>query len=301
MNIKGSLFDGAWYTAYRKSACPLLEKTDVKTPFIVLRNSLRYWCADPFLFWRENTLYIFMELYDVFRQKGVIGYRIMQNGRLSGLHVCLETPYHLSYPYIFEKDGQIYMLPESYQSGKLTLYKAAPFPDHWEPCEDFLQDKAVCDTDYIWNENEEFLLTTPVGGEKFTYDRLEMYRKENGTWQPYCGNPVVQDASRARNAGMPFAYKDRKYRPAQNCSDIYGENLVFHEILQMDEAGYAEKTAFEAAVSDIFIAGSKRKFTGIHTYNRVQEYEVIDLYCSSVFQPVRFLRLLLQKFVRFKG
>lgn len=295
MNIKGSLFDSAWYVALRKADYPIFRNENDQKPFKILNNSLRYWCADPFLFFREEKLYIFMELYDMFAQRGVIGYRVFHHGRLSRIHVCLKTPYHLSYPYVFEKDGEVYMLPESYQSGKLTLYKSTKFPDIWEPCEDLLAEASVCDTDYIRNENGEFLLTTPVFGEKFSYDLLEMYKKEDGVWQK-CGNdPIIRNASCARNAGMPFSYEGKKYRQAQNCSEKYGENLIFHEILKCDGQGYSERKSAEVFVGDIVLAGTKNDFTGIHTYNRTDEYEVIDLYCDSVFQPLRFIRLLMMK------
>ncbi|MGH1560227.1 glucosamine inositolphosphorylceramide transferase family protein [Caulobacter segnis] len=46
---------------------------------------------------------------------------------------CAQEPWHLSYPQVFEADGEIWMLPEAYRSGALTLYRAAAFPDVWEP------------------------------------------------------------------------------------------------------------------------------------------------------------------------
>ena len=43
----------------------------------------------------------------------------------------LEEPHHLSYPQVFARDGEIWMLPEGSGSGKLTLYRASAFPDRW--------------------------------------------------------------------------------------------------------------------------------------------------------------------------
>lgn len=302
MNIKGSLYDSAWCVALRKTDFPIFQNKDDRSSFKILKNSLRYWCADPFLFSRDGKLYIFMELYDMFFQKGVIGYRILHRGKLSRIHVCLKTPYHLSYPYVFEKDGEVYMLPECCQSGKLTMYKAVTFPDHWEPCEDLLTDTAVCDTDYVCNASGEYLLTTPVAIEnnKFVYNTLSLYRKIDGIWQEHGMSPILRDASRARNAGMPFAHEGKQYRQAQNCLDRYGENLIFHEIMKLDENGYAEKKVAEVSVHDISVAGTKRQYSGIHTYNAINGYEVIDLFCASVLQPIRFLSLLLGKLSRRK-
>lgn len=295
MNIKGSLFDGAWYVAFREADRPLMSDIEKHSRFTVIKNTIRYWCADPFLFIHEGNCYIFMELYDTFKQKGVIGYRSYANGKYSRLHVCLETSYHLSYPYIFEKDGNIYMLPESYQSGCLTLYRAECFPDKWVPCDTFIKDTAICDTDYIVSENGEYLLTTPVYGEPFIYDKLYLYKKYGDEWVYHKTNPVIHDASCARNAGKPFMYDGKLYRTAQNCSKAYGENLIFNEVKQMDENGYAEILSAKIYVNNIDTDDHRHNFSGIHTYNRCQHFEVVDLYCGSVFQPMRFLRLLLQK------
>lgn len=33
---------------------------DLETPFTVLKNSRRYWCADPFLYQRDGQYYLFL-------------------------------------------------------------------------------------------------------------------------------------------------------------------------------------------------------------------------------------------------
>ena len=230
MDLVNSLLGEAWFIAYRYSDVPLFCDKKNNDNFFIIKNSIRYWCADPFLFKHGNTTYIFMEIYDNFKQKGCIGYRTIKNGCVSKIHKCLETEHHLSYPYIFEKQGEIYMLPESYQSNNLVLYRAIEFPDIWESCDVFLENISVCDTDYIYNKGQWYLLTTPVDDEKFVYDRLDLYYQKDDVWVPCLDNPVVLDAGRARNAGMPFEYQNCIFRPSQNCSRIYGENLIFNQI-----------------------------------------------------------------------
>jgi hypothetical protein len=55
----------------------------------------------------------------------------------------MAAPHHLSYPFIIEHEGQIYMLPEAYESGRLTLYRAKEFPGGWEPVCDLLDQPAI--------------------------------------------------------------------------------------------------------------------------------------------------------------
>ena len=47
--------------------------TDLSTPFVVLPNSKRYWCADPFLFQKDDHYFVFFEAYDRLKRKGVLG------------------------------------------------------------------------------------------------------------------------------------------------------------------------------------------------------------------------------------
>ncbi len=44
----------------------------------------------------------------------------------------LERDHHLSYPFVFEHEGAIYMLPETGEAGRIELHRAVEFPDHWE-------------------------------------------------------------------------------------------------------------------------------------------------------------------------
>ena len=44
----------------------------------------------------------------------------------------LEEPWHLSYPFLIEHDGDLWMIPESSQRRDVALYKCVRFPDKWE-------------------------------------------------------------------------------------------------------------------------------------------------------------------------
>ncbi len=44
----------------------------------------------------------------------------------------LEEPWHLSYPFLIEHDGDLWMIPESSAHNDVPLYKCVRFPDKWE-------------------------------------------------------------------------------------------------------------------------------------------------------------------------
>ena len=43
----------------------------------------------------------------------------------------LERDHHLSYPFVFEHEGVVYMLPERGEAGRVELHRAVAFPDEW--------------------------------------------------------------------------------------------------------------------------------------------------------------------------
>lgn len=65
--------------------------------------------ADPFLLRRGDKLYMFYETKSTEQQKGQIGVAVSSDGGMSFQHqaVVLDLPWHLSYPFVFEHNGQV--------------------------------------------------------------------------------------------------------------------------------------------------------------------------------------------------
>lgn len=65
--------------------------------------------ADPFLLRRDDKLYMFYETKSTEQQKGQIGVAVSSDGGMSFQHqaVVLDLPWHLSYPFVFEHNGQV--------------------------------------------------------------------------------------------------------------------------------------------------------------------------------------------------
>lgn len=282
-NFFERFYDVEWSVAFR----PHREDGCFDTPmtFRVMKNTWRYWCADPFPFDHDGKTYVFMEVADKTTQKGMIGYRVIEDGKVSPIRICIKTPHHMSYPMIFTRDDEIYMIPECFESKRLTVYRAVEFPDRWEPCETILEDRMVCDTNYLSMDGEEYLLTMPLNGKKFCYDRLELYRKEAGHWTLCPVSPMVLGAERARNGGRFFLLQGKLYRPSQNCGSSYGEELLINQVEHLGPNGYEESLWKRIGISDIH--ADRSGFDGIHTFNYSTAYDVIDLRKQRSFQPAR--------------
>ena len=283
--------DVEWFVAIRPHEEAPLEKQTMS--FTVLNNTFRYWCADPFPMDRDGKTYVFMEVYDRFLQQGFIGYRTIERGRVSPIQICLKGSHHLSYPFLFEQDGVVYMLPECYQSGELTLYRAVDFPNKWEKAAVLLSGLPLCDTNAVVHDGTKYLLTTKIHGTPFVYDELSLYRFADGAWHPACAGPVVQGAEHARNGGGVFFNGGRMIRPAQNCAGTYGDSLVFRQILSFED--YREQDLLPLSASDIRVGNSRRVCDGVHTFNAGVSYDVIDLRVERTFQPAKFASLVKHK------
>lgn len=96
-----ALFAESWNVAWRKINRESIL-TDKITPFAIIKNSFRYWAADPFLFEYENQFYIFAELYDYIKCRGCLGYCKWDGIKFSGWKKIITEAHHLSYPFILK-------------------------------------------------------------------------------------------------------------------------------------------------------------------------------------------------------
>ena len=91
--------------------------------------------ADPFGLVRGDALHVFVEAFDYRIKRAHIERHEFALANLSwrGQATVLDKPFHLSYPQVFEHDGETWMVPESFQAGEIALYRATDASlDHWE-------------------------------------------------------------------------------------------------------------------------------------------------------------------------
>lgn len=237
--------------------------------FDELKATNRYWYADPFLFEKDGRTYLFVEMFDNVTEKGLIGFSELVNNKFSQPQVVLEENFHLSYPYVFEENGIVYMMPETRDNGCIQLYRAEEFPTKWVKDRVIIEIKDAVDTVIDGDDIITSVITSPV--EMKT--RLEIYDRKTGT--PTFANPVKDDDQISRGAGRIIEHKGKKLRPAQNCTNAeYGAGLIFYEI-KKDANGYAEKEY--SKLSPCQILCGKEKILGAHTYARTSEIEIVDV------------------------
>ncbi len=276
-----------WCCAIRyndNSSGSILNDTDAE--FVVIKNSLRYWCADPFLFKYKDKYYLFFEMFDRLKRKGLLGYREISETYIGKMKVIYECDTHLSYPFIYEKDGKICIIPESNDSKELFYLVCKQFPSKWEK-ESVILNEHLVDTTLYNNDGTTFYISEKIIN-KGVFDRVDLYYEESGKVVECKSNPVKVDATTARGAGKIFNYNGNLIRPSQNCGKSYGEKLNFNIINELTKESFSEVIFKTVSVDEIKVK-NKEKFNGIHTYNKIDNLEVIDLKISSNFNVLNVI------------
>lgn len=226
--------------------------------------------ADPFLFERDGTTWLFFEDCDYASNRGRISCAELRDGKLGEVRCALERPYHLSYPCIFRAGGEIFMIPESVANGTVELYRCTRFPDQWQLAKESLRERAVDTTVWIDQDLCWFFVTLQEARGGATQLWLFYARHVLDPWHPHPGNPISTDVRNSRGAGAIFRHDGRLYRPSQDCSRHYGYSFTLNEILVCNPEQYLERPCVTVPPD------WAPALVGTHTYSRAAQVEVID-------------------------
>jgi hypothetical protein len=202
--------------------------------------------ADPFMLHRGDSWHLFFEVLQ-FRGKGEIGVA----SSADGLHwtyrqIVLSEPFHLSYPYVFEWQGEYYMLPECSKARSVLLYKATDFPTQWIRIGTFIEGVSCTDSSIFRYRDTWWLFTATDRSET-----LRLYYAETllGAWKEHPSSPIVQgDRHRARPAGRVVVMSDRVIRYSQDCYPHYGLQVNAYEVTTLTRDAYEERPAVHVPV-----------------------------------------------------
>lgn len=185
----------------------------------------------------------------------------------------------MSYPQIFEYDGEIYIVPETGSGRTLDMYRAVDFPDKWEKSVNLAKDIVFADTTLLNRGGKLYALACDM--ERTKNSELVLFGVNEN--MKLCSTElgcVVNDPVTARAAGKMFEYGGKLIRVSQDCSEEYGKCLNFLEVDSDFSSYYREKTVKTVDVKDLNIIGIKNPLR-VHTYNSSENYEVIDVYSAN--------------------
>ncbi|MBN8605883.1 MAG: hypothetical protein J0L81_03120 [Caulobacterales bacterium] len=231
-----------------------------------------HFLADPLLFEHQGRAFLFVEDLDYADNKGRITAAEL-NDSAPQFEMALEEPHHLSYPFVFSQEDDVYLMPECVGARKQVIYRAIDFPSKWTHHSDIFDGMATCDATIVEHGGRFWMFCTqpaPIGS---SWDELSIYHSESplGPWRPHVLNPVKSDARGSRPGGRMRVHNRRLFRPAQDCSAGYGSKLAWYEVTELTPSTFAEVRI------ETWSPETCGAFTGLHTYDRAGDWEVIDL------------------------
>lgn len=275
-----------WRVGWRRLGGPDLFdlKAHPESGWISLPDDGERFYADPFPILRQGKLTLFVEDFVHKAGKGIISaVEFGPDGPLGTPVPVLEQPGHLSYPFVFERDGEVWMVPENWQSGRVDLYRATAFPGGWVRETTLLDDIVASDATLIEHQGQWWLFATVRDGGGAFSDALHLWVAPDfrGPFTPHPRNPVLIDIASARPAGRMIARDGALLRPVQDCRRGYGKALGLARVTRLDMDGY------EQSVDAIIGAGPLWPGRRLHTLNSADGFEFID---GSAMARRRFLR-----------
>jgi hypothetical protein len=233
-----------------------------------------FW-ADPFPIQRNGKSYVFFEELPTENGRAHISVvEVDRQGRASTPERVLERDYHLSYPFLVEDAGQLYMVPETAGNRTVEIYRCIDFPRKWRR-ERVLLDGIVAADATLHHANGRWWMfaNVAVNGAEI-HDELHIFASDAllGDWQPHTRNPVKSDVRCARPAGRLFTQGGRLYRPSQICAPLYGSGIALNRVTRLDD------DAFEEEEERRIVPAPASGLLGLHTINRAADLSVIDAF-----------------------
>ena len=233
-----------------------------------------FW-ADPFPVDRDGKTWLFFEDFDARSNKGRIAVAAFDGENLLESKIILEEEWHLSYPFIWEEDNEIYLIPESGEANKIFIYKALDFPFQWQKLGLFFEGEAYDPTiikvdDLYWL----FVNQKPHLGTSGFIELYAYYSSSSLTpvWTSHALNPIVSDVRSSRPAGRIYEKDGNLFRPAQDSGLRYGHRVKIQKILKLTIDGYSEQTV------DIIEPDTYKNMLGTHTFNFTDKWIFSDAF-----------------------
>jgi len=261
-----------WRIAVRTGARPLYDRASDHSlqGFRWIDSPREHFWADPFLIEQEGRPWLFFEDYDYSSRRGLIACAQISDNGVSEPATCLASPdHHYSYPYIFRAGSELFMVPESADSGSVDLYQCEEFPRKWRKRSTLLRgkfvDPSIWEQDGLW-----WLMVTAVDPDPRSASLYLFYAKTlEGNWNLHPCNPISTDVRNNRGAGTILHVDGRLIRPSQSCAPIYGYSFTLNQVTTLSPTEYKEVPLREFTPECVGV-------DAVHTYNAIPGIEVID-------------------------
>jgi len=237
-----------------------------------IQNRKQVYHADSFGLQIDGHYHVLCEEYDYKIAKGVLVSLLIDadSGNILKKTKALETEYHLAYPYFFKFENQAWCVPESSESGDLSLYRYNPQNGKLVFEQILIHKLQAVDPSLFFYDGIWWLFFTD---RTSTNERLHIWYSETlkGTYVPHANNPVKTNISSSRPAGNPFILNGSLFRPAQDCSVRSGRRITINRIITLSTTQFDEEE-----YSILSPAKGSEYGDGMHTFCATGDLIIVD-------------------------
>ena len=229
--------------------------------------------ADPFVVSYNNRDVIFLEDYSYKEKKGIISaVEIISNKEYKILGTVIKEDFHLSYPFIFEFENELFMMPESSSDKSIRLYKCVNFPLEWEYHYNLISNIDAVDTTMHYINGKYWLFTNSNYNSSEHNSILECFYADTPltqVWKPHTQNPIMFQNG-GRNGGY-VSDQDKNLLISQKFGyDRYGKSIEIKEIESITEDSFTFNKVMDVHPN------LDRKMIGLHHLSSNQIYTCFD-------------------------
>ncbi|MDD3962732.1 MAG: hypothetical protein PHT77_12830 [Bacteroidales bacterium] len=228
--------------------------------------------ADPFIIRESDTIHILCEDYNYATAKGSIVYFCyrMDSLKIKMKTIALESRSHLAYPFMFAQDGTIYCIPETADSGNISLYRLNTTTGKLQFIRHLVPGFAGVDSTIIFHEQRWWIFSTSRSSSN---ESLYIFYSDSldGNFSAHPANPVKIDIRGARPAGNIFLSEGLLIRPVQMNAGKYGASMALFVIDTLSPDHFVEHK-----VRDLMPFPHKGYSKGFHTLSVDHGFAVVD-------------------------
>ena len=250
------------------------SKANPKIHWLKLGSYRKGWFADPFILKvSDKTMEILVEEYLYNTRLGRLSLITVdaKTYRLLKVDVILELPTHLSFPIPIIENNKVYIYPENYQGGALTIYEY-DMELHKLVKPTRIIEQPLLDTQIIKIDSTYYAMGVAYSsGSHQDTKTLHIYSAPSllGPYQSF--QTIQNDKCEERGAGEIVKTNGKYLRPTQNCEGDYGLDVIIKELILTKDNKFTQKE-----IRRISPNHSLKYGLGLHTYNSLGGKTVVD-------------------------
>lgn len=227
--------------------------------------------ADPFGIYFNGDVHI---IYEDLRFKKGIGKTarfLFKKDSFTENRIVIDEKFHMSYPFLFDHENEIYCIPETYQANQVRLYRAVDFPDKWKLEKVIIDNYAGIDSTLFKHKDIWYLFSTNKNSGP--HHNLNIHYSDSvfGPWQEHPKNPVKTDIRSARPAGTIFEHNGDIFRPSMDYSEKIEGRIVINKIVTLTISDFKEEMHNVVDPFKDTLFSDK-----VHTLSQVGQYTLVD-------------------------